>query len=121
MGLLQPPRRHHRAGGVEALKTLDDLVAELDEDLFGRRVLVRADLDRVRVSCDGSLVADHQRVWARHQTISDLEHLLAARLLRRGRMDLVSRPTQTEVEVRNLADYDTALGIASGVEGGGAA
>jgi 3-phosphoglycerate kinase len=37
----------------------------------GRRVLVRADLDRVRVWCEGGVVADHERVWARHQTISD--------------------------------------------------
>jgi transposase len=87
---------------------------------IGRRVIVRADLDRVWVSCDGSLLADHQRVWARHQTISDGEHLLAARLLRRGRMDLISPPAQTEVEARNLAVYDSALGIGCGVEGGAA-
>ena len=31
----------------------------------------RADLDRVRVWCDGDVVADHERVWARHQRISD--------------------------------------------------
>ena len=57
----------------------------------GRRVLVSADLDRVRVACEGRLVADHERIWARHQTVSDLEHLLAARALRRGRVDLVRR------------------------------
>jgi hypothetical protein len=34
----------------------------------GRRVEVAADLNRVRVSCDGRLVADHERCWARHQT-----------------------------------------------------
>jgi hypothetical protein len=77
-------------------------------------VIVRADLDRVQVSCDGSLVADHQRVWARHQTITDVEHLVAARLLRRGRMDLVQPPAQTEVEVRSLGDYDTAFGVEGG-------
>ena len=37
----------------------------------GRRVLIRADLDRVRVWCEGGVVADHDRIWARHQTISD--------------------------------------------------
>jgi len=80
----------------------------------GRRILIRADLDRIRVWCDGQLVADHQRVWARHQTISDPEHVAAAKLLRRGRADLV-RPVQTaEVETRNLADYDTALGLDGG-------
>jgi hypothetical protein len=30
-------------------------------------VLVRADLDRVQAFCDGELVADHERIWARHQ------------------------------------------------------
>ena len=77
----------------------------------GRRILVRADLDRVRVWCDGLLVADHARVWARHQTISDMEHLAAAKLLRRGRADLVRPPQQVDVETRDLADYDTFLGL----------
>ena len=83
---------------------------------IGRRVVVSADLDRVRVTCDGSLVADHERVWAKHQTISDLEHLVAAKVLRRGRIDLVRPPAQTEVEIRSLAAYDAALGIATGAE-----
>jgi hypothetical protein len=34
----------------------------------GRRVLVRADLDRVQVWCEGDVVADHERVWAKQQT-----------------------------------------------------
>ena len=80
----------------------------------GRRILVRADLDRVRVWCDGQLVADHERVWARHQTISDGEHLVAAKLLRRGRADLIRPPQNTQVETRNLTDYDTALGLDGG-------
>jgi len=45
--------------------------------VIGRRVKVTADLHRVRVWCDGQLVADHERVWARHQTISDPEHVQA--------------------------------------------
>ena len=54
----------------------------------GRRVLVRANLDRVRVWCDGGLVADHERVWARHQTISNPAHVKAAQLLRQQRFTL---------------------------------
>ena len=46
--------------------------------VIGRRIEVVADLDRVRVCCDGELVADHARVWARHQTITDPEHVAAA-------------------------------------------
>jgi transposase len=92
----------------------------------GRRIMTRADLDRVWVWCDGQLVADHPRVWARHQTVTDTEHLVAARLLRRGRADLVQPPKQAaEVETRNLADYDLALGVsdydaAVGLDGGAA-
>jgi transposase len=80
----------------------------------GRRILVRADLERVQVWCDGQLVADHPRVWARHQTISDQEHLVAAKLLRRGRADLLRPMPADQVEIRNLTDYDTALGVDDG-------
>jgi transposase len=81
----------------------------------GRRVLVRADLDRVQVWCEGGLVADHERVWARHQTLSDPAHLKAAQLLRQERFTVL-QPTETQVEQRRLVDYDTALGVA-GFEG----
>ena len=77
----------------------------------GRRIVVRADLDRVQAWCDGALVADHARVWVKHQTITEFDHGVAARLLRRGRIDLVRPPAQTEVEVRPLTDYDTVLGV----------
>jgi hypothetical protein len=81
----------------------------------GRRVLVRADLDRVQVWCEGGLVADHERVWARHQTLSDPAHVKAAQLLRQERFTVL-QPSETQVEQRRLADYDSALGVA-GFEG----
>jgi hypothetical protein len=76
----------------------------------GRRVEVAADLERVRVFCEGRLVADHERCWARHQTLSDPAHLTAAARLRRDR---TARPrvTTDDVEVRCLADYDQAFGL----------
>jgi transposase len=80
----------------------------------GRRVLVRADLDRVRVWCEGGLVADHARIWARHQTISDPAHVKAAQTLRQQRLAVVPPAADTEVEQRRLADYDSALGVADG-------
>ena len=80
--------------------------------VIGRRVEVAADLDRVRVFCEGRLVADHPRTWARHQTISDPEHVAAAAGLRRDRLELVRPVAQPEVEMRCLTDYDTALGVA---------
>ena len=83
--------------------------------VIGRRIEITAGLDRVRVACDGRLVADHERVWAKHQTISDPEHVAAARLLRRERIGVLRPAPEPEVEVRALADYDTALGIDGGV------
>jgi transposase len=83
--------------------------------VIGRRIEVTADLHRVRVWCDGRLVADHERLWAKHQTVHDPEHLAAARTLRRQRLEIVHSPAQTEVETRCLADYDTLLGIDGGV------
>ena len=89
--------------------------------VIGRRIEVLADLDRVRVFCEGKVVADHERVWAWHQTITDPEHRAAANMLRRNRIGAL-RPVpepdnQINVEQRALADYDTALGIDLG-EGG---
>jgi transposase len=85
--------------------------------VIGRRVELLADLHRVRVLCDGRVVADHPRLWAKHQTLSDPAHVEAAKLLRRQHLDL-ARPTTgrqpstaPDVEVRCLADYDTALGL----------
>jgi hypothetical protein len=79
--------------------------------VIGRRVELTADLDRVQVHCDGQLVANHARCWARHQTLSDPTHLQAAARLRHQRAALAAdagRDAQ-EVELRCLADYDTAL------------
>jgi hypothetical protein len=84
--------------------------------VIGRRIEVVADLARVRVFCGGKPVAEHDRVWAWHQTISDPEHVEAAKVLRRNRIGVVRPAAQPEVEVRCLADYDTALGLDS--EGG---
>ena len=83
--------------------------------VIGRRVEVLADLERVRVLCDGRTVANHERIWARHQTISDPEHVAAARLLRRERIGVVRPAPEPDVELRCLADYDSALGLDGGV------
>jgi len=79
--------------------------------VIGRRIEVIADLARVRVLCDGRTVADHTRLWARHQTVSDPEHVTAAKLLRRERIGLLRPAPEPEVETRCLGDYDTALGL----------
>ena len=83
--------------------------------VIGRRIEVLADLDRVQVFCAGKVVADHERVWSWHQTITDPEHRQAANMLRHNRIGAL--PTACDhdghpgVEQRCLSDYDTALGI----------
>jgi transposase len=83
--------------------------------VIGRRIEVVADLYRVRALCDGRLVADHERIWGWHQTISDPEHVAAATALRRERVTLLRPVPEPEVQVRCLHDYDTALGLDGGV------
>ena len=83
--------------------------------VIGCRIEITADLHRVRVLCDGRIVADHERVWAKHQTIHDPEHLAAATTLRRQRLEVVRPPAETEVETRRLSDYDALCGVDGGV------
>ncbi|MHB8440424.1 MAG: IS21 family transposase [Acidimicrobiales bacterium] len=79
--------------------------------VIGRRIEVVTDLERVRAFCDGKLVADHARLWAKHQSVTAPEHEAAAKQLRRERIGLVRPAPEPEVEIRCLGDYDTALGI----------
>lgn len=100
---------------------LDSNDYSVHPSVIGRRIEVLADLDRVRVFCDGQTVADHERVWAWHQTITDAEHRQAANMLRRNRIGAL-RPVreseaQISVEQRTLSDYDAALGIDLGEDG----
>ncbi len=77
---------------------LDSNDYSVHPSVIGRRIEVIADLARVRAFCDGRLVADHERVWAWHQTISDPDHVAAAKVLRRERVGVlrpVTSPVQT--------------------------
>jgi transposase len=82
-------------------------------EVIGRRVQVSADLDRVRVTCEGRLVADHARVWARHQTLTDPTHRTAATRLRAEHTTVTAAAAaaSTEVEARALTDYDAVFGL----------
>jgi transposase len=85
--------------------------------VVSRRLELAADLDRVRVWCDGRLVADHARCWARHQTLSDPAHLQAAARLRHQRAALGATDARhgvDQVQLRCLADYDAAFGLDQG-------
>ncbi|WP_437440879.1 Mu transposase domain-containing protein, partial [Serinicoccus kebangsaanensis] len=82
----------------------------------GRRIEVRADTTTVRAWCEGALVAQHERCWAHHQTVSDLTHLVAAKTLRRDRSSIAATglPGADEVEQRDLSAYDVAFDITTG-------
>jgi transposase len=79
--------------------------------VIGRRIEVITDLDRVRAYCEGRIVADHERLWAKHQSMTQPEHETAAKQLRRERIGLARPAPEPEVEIRCLDDYDTALGV----------
>jgi transposase len=87
---------------------LDGNDYSVDPAVIGRRIEITADLARVKVTCDGRVVADHERIWARHQTLTDPAHLAAAAALRSARRLLapVPGPAGAEVEYRDLAVYD---------------
>jgi hypothetical protein len=85
--------------------------------VIGRRVELVADLDQVQVWCEGRLVADHPRVWAKHQTITDPAHRRAADQLRRDRLTVIPPPGEVDVERRRLSDYDLVLGVTDGRPG----
>jgi Mu transposase-like protein len=75
----------------------------LDPGLVGRRIEVKVtDTDVAAVALDtGELACRHRRSFAKHRTITALEH---ARALKAGR-----QPEPTVVEVRPLARYDALI------------
>ena len=75
----------------------------LDPALVGRRVEMRVDQQHViaGVLDTGEVACRHARVFAKHRTITTLEH---ARALKAGR-----RSEQAVVEVRPLARYDALI------------
>jgi hypothetical protein len=88
----------------------------VDPAVIGRFVDVHADLSRVEVRHEGRLVAAHDRVWARGQTIADPAHVSAAKQLREQFQ--LPRPAADPHDglVRDLADYDRAFGLIDGEE-----
>jgi hypothetical protein len=76
----------------------------LDPRLVGRRVELRVSQREIlAVSLDnGELACRHTRSFARHRTITALEHARALRELR-------GAPAEPEVEVRPLARYDALI------------
>jgi transposase len=79
--------------------------------VVGRRVDIAMDLRKITVTCDGRLVATHERCWAAHQSITDAAHREAAAALRAARGLVAPRPAVDDVQHRALTDYDRAFGL----------
>lgn len=82
--------------------------------VIGRRIEIVASLQRFQAFCDGRLVADHERIWAKHQTVTDPDHGAAGKALRQQRFGIVKPPADHDVALRCLDDYDALLGIDGG-------
>ncbi len=76
----------------------------LDPRLVGRRVELRASQREILATCldTGELACRHRRSFARHRTMTALEHARALRELRGG-------PPEPEVEMRPLQVYDQLI------------
>lgn len=93
---------------------LDTNDYSVDPTVIGRMVEVSGDLERVKVRLDGRVVADHARVWARSQTVTDPVHLATAAALRHRFRQPHPRTAEHDGMVRDLADYDRAFGLIEG-------
>lgn len=92
----------------------------VDPRMIGRFVDVTASPHRVRVFCQGQIVAEHQRCWAKQAVVTDPVHVALARQLRH---DLTNAPRPSRaagarrhsdghtVALRALPDYDALFGV----------
>jgi hypothetical protein len=81
----------------------------LDPQLVGQRVEVRvADREVLAVALDtGEIAAQHTRLFAKHRTITALEHARTLKIQRDQRRDRSS--AEPQVEIRSLAAYDVLI------------
>jgi transposase len=91
--------------GADPYLRFDTCDYSLDPRLVGRRVEVRVSQREITaVALDtGELACRHQRSFAKHRTITQLEH---ARALKDRRLE---RQREPEVELRPLARYDALI------------
>lgn len=79
---------------------------------IGMRIEVMIDLDFLVVTCAGEEVARHRRSLCPHRTITAVAHARARQAMRARKLEEDIAPVDVEVEQRDLAAYDKALGIA---------
>lgn len=102
--------RHQIRLGRDYYIRLDTNDYSVDPAAIGRMVDVSADLDHVRVRLNGRVIAQHERVWARRQTVSDPAHVAMAARLRHDHLHPPRRDDHADL-ARDLADYDRAFGL----------
>jgi transposase len=100
---------------------VDTVDYSVDPRCIGRFVDITASPMRVSVSCDGQLVAQHPRSWAKRGVITDPAHVATAALLRREHQHrLAARQAWDRtrqhadghtVTLRALPDYDALFGV----------
>jgi hypothetical protein len=90
---------------------LDTNDYSVDPTMIGRMVDVAADLERVRVRCEGRIVAEHVRTWARGATVTDPVHVERAAWLRKQFQQPRAVAASGDDLTRDLADYDRAFGL----------
>lgn len=104
--------------GREYYVRIDTCDYSVNPRVIGRFVDITVTLEQVRVTCEGRVVALHERCWARRQVITDPEHVAAAAVLRSAYQRATARDrgarTHTDghlVQMRALPDYDDLFGI----------
>lgn len=91
----------------------------VDPRAIGRFVTWIATPALVVVTCDGQIVATHERVWGSGATVTDPEHRVTARAMRtefatardRARAATRSHTDGHVVALRALPDYDALFGV----------
>jgi hypothetical protein len=71
-----PPSGWHLSTSVRSRPFLefDSNTYSVHPAVTGRRVDLHANLTQIRVLCDGEVVAEHNRAWARNSVITDPVH-----------------------------------------------
>ena len=96
----------------------------MDPGAIGQRIEVIADLDTVRIRRGLVLVGEHERCWARQQTITDAEHRKAADVMRQAYQNRTAAgrgPAATDVRAAGPGLLRPIFGVDGDDEGGEAA
>ena len=100
---------------LEARAGKDAFVRVLSADysvppaFVGRRIGVRVSPDTVRLSCEGTFIAEHRRSFVRADVVLDPAHGRAIRLAREARDRLAEG--EPEAPVVDLARYDALFEV----------